>query len=169
MCFRLSIPSINTIVRVWRVLIYSWLFIVIENKLKIQNYCILSSYSEFLLVVSIEILCLWLFTFIINGIIVKFNQLSSRFAFVGIWQDVLNLDVGRETTQGSKGIITNSSSFFESYSSGRFKGETYCCIMIDIGAIMHSEKSNQQIAFRAAIVFSSYDRRIITERSSNYF
>lgn len=33
--------------------------------------------------------------------------------------------------------------------------------MVKVGAILHDEKFNQQIAFEAAFVFSSYDKRYI--------
>lgn len=41
--------------------------------------------------------------------------------------------------------------------------------MVEIEAIMHDEMSNLQITFKAVIVLSSYKRKYIARRLSNYF
>ena len=47
------------------------------------------------------------------------------------------------------------------------KGKNHRYFMVKVGAIVHDEKSNQQVAFEAVTVFSSYDRRYIFRRSLN--
>ena len=40
--------------------------------------------------------------------------------------------------------------------------------MVKVGVVVHDEKSNQQVASKATIVFSPYDRRYVFRRSLNF-
>ena len=77
------------------------------------------------------------------------------------------MDTGEKATQGSKYPISNSSSSIKSNFTGRFEGKNRRYFMVKVGVVVNDEKSNQQVAFEAVTVFSSYDRRYIFRRSLN--
>ena len=53
------------------------------------------------------------------------------------------LDSGQKTMKKSKGPISYSPSSVKSNTAGCCEGENYRCVVVEIGAVVHYEKSNQ--------------------------